>query len=70
MPENLSKLFNTPMSRKKFLYILGASILSMIGFSAIVGILKQHTTQRVSSGYGSGPYGGYGRPTKIDISFR
>lgn len=61
MKNKFSDLLNTEMNRKEFLGIIGLSFLAVIGYSAIVGILRDHVkSSNTDDGFGYGPYGGLG----------
>ena len=47
------------MNRKEFLLHLGAGALTIVGISGLLKTLNGFSTKpKVSSGYGSSPYGG------------
>jgi hypothetical protein len=55
----LEELLTKEMTRRQFLVTVGLSLVSLFGFSTIMGILTgdSKTTQNHSSGYGARPYG-------------
>ncbi len=59
----LDKIQQKEVTRKEFLTILGAGLLSIMGLSTILkllghkGLLDSPSNHQASSGYGSGPYG-------------
>lgn len=66
MNKPITELLAKEISRKEFLATLGFGVASIVGFSTIIHFLtgksvESHLSQRVSSGYGSSPYGGYSK---------
>ena len=56
MAQPVNQLLEKRMSRKQFLANVGATVITLVGISAVLkGFGLQHTD---SSGYGSSPYGG------------
>jgi len=63
MSKPITALMQKEMDRKEFLVTLGIGMASIMGFSTIIHLLTgrsahSHLGQRISSGYGSSPYGG------------
>ena len=58
----LNNALKTPMSRREFLGQVGAVMLAVVGFSAVMHALNgSHSlssNHAVSDGYGAAPYGG------------
>ena len=55
----IDTIFKQRMTRREFLAIIGLGILTIIGFTSLMGALtpKQHVSNATSSDYGSGSYG-------------
>ncbi len=54
----LNQLLNQEVTRKQFLVLLGAGVISLFGLSSIVGLLTENESPRVTGrGYGAGTYG-------------
>jgi hypothetical protein len=58
----LNNALKTPMSRREFLGQVGAVMLAVVGFSAVMHALSGqhslHGNHAISEGYGAAPYGG------------
>jgi hypothetical protein len=55
----IKQLLEKDMNRKEFLLHLGAGALTIVGISGLLKTLNGFSTKpKVSSGYGSSPYGG------------
>ncbi len=59
--EILQQLTSKELSRKQFLQLVGAAILSIVGFTAFLNNLDKfantQTRQKVKRGYGNSAYG-------------
>ncbi|HCR55944.1 TPA: hypothetical protein DIV49_03145 [Candidatus Saccharibacteria bacterium] len=59
MKNQISTLLEKEMDRTTFLQHVGIGLLALTGFASIMGALNGYGKQRaVSSGFGSGSYGG------------
>ena len=74
-PIKLSETLQYPVTRKRFLQLLGTGLLSLLGLSSVLKLLDHSTSSRPSfqGGYGSSAYGGVirgakggGRPGRFD----
>lgn len=56
--EILDELLEKEMDRKEFLRHAGAAALALVGIAGLLKSFNDMTHKSVSSGYGSGAYGG------------
>jgi hypothetical protein len=62
MSQRFANILNRPMNRKQFLYTLGLGFVSLVGLSALMGVLDgkdpASSSGNSQNGFGGGLYGG------------